>query len=169
MKLVFDVSELLLRDDGSGTGGLDPAEVGILPELAVLEQIAIAEPPKNDDQKKDKKADKLNVIRPKELILVLGPRYFPVIVTSMTINEKRFNPAFVPVRAEVDLQMQVMEPTETSGDLAIKAAFDQLLAARVKNGAAATADVSLAVNASGQFTEELNDAIAKALKTGPGA
>jgi hypothetical protein len=175
MKLVFDVSELLLRDlsgmPGAG-GGLDPLEVGVLPELAVLEQIAIAEPPKNEDQKKDdKKGDKLNVVRPKELLLVLGPRYFPVIVTSLTITEKRFSPSLVPVRAEVDMAMQVMEATETSGDQAIKAAFDQLMASRQKNAEAATAQVALDVN-KGQFAQDLNevvgDAIAKALRTAPG-
>ncbi len=175
MKLVFDVSELLLRDTTGmpgATGGLDPAEVGVLPELAVLEQIAIAEPPKNEEKKKDDKGDKLNAVRPKELLLVLGPRYFPVIVTSLTITEKRFSHELVPVRAEVDMQMQVMEATETSGDQAIKAAFDQLMASRKKNAEAATAQVALDVNKGGQFEQDLNevvgDAIAKALRTAPG-
>lgn len=174
MKLVFDATELLLRGEGAAagaTGGLDPQDVGVLPELAVLEQIAIAEPPKGDEKKTDKQADKLNVIRPKELLLVLGPRYFPVIVTSLTITEKRFGPNLVPVRAEVDLQMQVMEPTETSGDQAIKAAFDLLVATRKKHAAAATADVALDVDKLGKFTDDLNevvdDAVARALNSTP--
>lgn len=169
MKLVFDATELLLREPGAAeTGGADPTKVGILPELAVLEQIAVAEPPKDEEKSKGKKGDKLNVIRPKELLLVLGPRYFPVIITSMTITEKRFSPELIPLRAEVDLQMQVLEATETSGDQAIQAAFTQLMAERRRHAKIATADISLQVKdgSLSDVNQAIEGAIAAALRPG---
>lgn len=157
MKLVFDATELLLR-------GGDPDKLGILPELAVLEMIALGEVPKDDANKKDTK-NKLNPIHPKELLLVLGPRYFPVIVTQMTITEKRFSPDLVPLRAEVDLQMQVLEATEVNGDPAIHGAFNKLIGDRLAN--AAKSATSSQVGDLGNV-ESVQDAIAAALRRPPG-
>lgn len=155
MKLVFDATEFLLRDSSPDK------ELGILPELAVLELIALGEAPK-DDGKKDPKDDaKLNPIHPKELLLVLGPRYFPVIITQMTISEKRFNYALVPIRAEIDLQMQVLEATEVDGDPAIRGAYNKLVGDRLDNAKKA------AVNAKAGNLDTLDgvqQAVASALR-----
>src|SRR4029079_12208628 len=85
MKLIFDATEILLK------GGSD-GQLGVLPELGVLEGIALAEAPKDDAgaaKKKDpKQGTKLTALNPKEVLLILGKRSFPVIVTSMNIVEK---------------------------------------------------------------------------------
>lgn len=129
MKLIFDATELMLRDPYNG-----PAS-GVLPELAVLEGIAIAEAPKDDAAKKQssKKGTKLTQLAPKEVLLLLGARTFPVIVTSMNITEKRFSPDLVPLRAEVDLQMQILEATEVTGHQEITRAYELLVASRMVN------------------------------------
>jgi hypothetical protein len=136
MKLVFDATELSLRDRNEGS------TYGVLPELAVLEGIALAEAPKDDAAKKDtkKKDQQLTPLAPKEVLLVLGSRCFPVIVTSMSIVEKRFSPDLVPLRAEVDLQMQILEATDVTGHKDITAAYDRLVKTRQDNAARATAD-----------------------------
>jgi len=145
MKLVFDATEALLRGDDA----TDAANVGILPELAALEMIALAEPPKEPEKggraskakKEAAEAVKLNALHPKELLLVLGERYFPVIVTSLTITEKRFSPTLVPLRAEVDLQMQIIEATEVVGNPPLFAAYKELFEARRKRAIEATSPV----------------------------
>lgn len=140
MKIVFDATELILR-----AGGGSALKYGILPELGALEGMALAEAPKDPDKstKPKKGADdpvKLNAIHPKELLLVLGERYFPVIVTQMTITEKRFSPDLVPLRAEVDMQMQILEATEVVGNPALFAAYKQLVSDRKTRALESTQD-----------------------------
>lgn len=169
LKLVFDATELLLRqppDTGAPASDSDAVSLGVLPELAVLEQMSISDPPKDDKQADPNAGDKLNTIHPKELLLVLGSRYFPVIVTSMTITEKRFSPQLIPMRAEVDLQMQVLEATEVAGDPAIKAAFAQLIADRKTRAAMASEDVP--VDSLGDLGKSVQNAISAALRRPPG-
>lgn len=133
MKLLFDATELLLKEP------LFSPRYGVLPELGVLEGIALAEAPKDDPPKKKdpKKGAQLTALAPKEVLLVLGARSFPVIVTSMNIVEKRFSPDLVPLRAEVDLQMQILEATEVTGHWAITMAYERLVKAREENAARA--------------------------------
>ncbi|APR75698.1 Hypothetical protein A7982_01044 [Minicystis rosea] len=141
MKLVFDATELSLRDPVEGPS------YGVLPELGVLEGIALAEAPKGDAPKKDAKKDaQLTPLAPKEVLLVLGARCFPVIVTSMNIVEKRFSRDLVPLRAEVDLQMQILEASDVAGHKDVIAAYDRLVKARQANAARATADTRDAEN-----------------------
>lgn len=162
MKLVFDATELLLR-------GEDPDGDGILPELAVLETIALGEAPKDDGKKDPKNDAKLNPIHPKELLLVIGKRYFPVIITQMTITEKRFSPDLIPLRAEIDFQMQVLEASEVDGDPAIHGAYNKLIGDRLANAAkAATSSQigSLGGDSSMDTVNAVQGAIATALRRG---
>ncbi|WP_437942636.1 hypothetical protein [Sorangium sp. So ce341] len=171
MKLMFDATEALLRGDA----GTDAEKVGILPELAALEMMALAEAPKEPEKggdaskakKEAAKAQKLNALHPKELLLVLGDRYFPVIVTSMTINEKRFSPTLVPLRAEVDLQMVILEATEVVGNPPLFAAYKELFEARRRRALEAT----LPVEAEGKLLNEKgelqHDIVSKALVQTP--
>lgn len=158
MKLLFDATEMLLKEP------LFTPKYGVLPELAVLEGIALAEAPKDDAAKKKdpKKGTQLTALAPKEVLLVLGARYFPVIVTSMNITEKRFSPDLVPLRAEVDLQMQILEATEVTGNKAITDAYAQLVGDRARNAALALGtDSSSAGNA--PLKSEALEAVKKAL------
>lgn len=149
MKLLFDATELTLKDPVEGS------KYGVLPELGFLEGIALAEAPKDDPAKKKdpKKGTQITALAPKEVLLVLGARSFPVIVTSMNIVEKRFSPDLVPLRAEVDLQMQILEATEVTGHAMVQASYERLLKAREENAARAAAG-----------SRESNDVIMKALE-----
>jgi hypothetical protein len=172
MKLIFDASELLMSGTAGGgaqgqSGGDDERALGVLPELGVLEQMAIANPRADDSKgagtKPAGKDSKLDAIIPRELLLVLGRRAFPVVITSMTIHEKRFSPELVPVRAEVDLQMQVLEAHEVEGNQPIKGAYDELLRQRAEN--AQKAAVSVTVGDDGRL-DAINQAL---LQEPPGA
>lgn len=76
---------------------------------------------------------------PSELLLVLGPRTFPVVLTSLTINEQRFNPALEPMHAECDCKFRVLETQEVKNNKAATVAFTELL--RVRKQWAAEAEL----------------------------
>lgn len=169
IKLIFDATELLLSAPPAA-GGAPPADddrsLGILPELAVLERMAIANPradESKDGTKPAGKDSKLDAVVPSELLLVLGARAFPVVITSMTITEKRFSPTLVPLRAEIDLQMQLLESHEVEGNQPIKAAYEQLRKQREDN--AAKAAQSVTVGNDGKL-DAINQALSQKFETG---
>ncbi|GMU03344.1 hypothetical protein KH5H1_74660 [Corallococcus caeni] len=124
LKLVFDVTEALLRDTtGAGTQG-------VLPELAILEGMALGKDQTGEEEKKP--ATKLVSLNPTELLLMLGPRTFPVVITGMTIVEQRFDPALYPLRAEVDLRMRILEVGENAANNKVAQAFANLRDLRLR-------------------------------------
>ena len=123
LKISFDATEAILAKR-------DPVpEEGILPQLAFLEMISLGKE-KDKGKKKRAKKDTANPIRPDELLLILGKRVFPVVMTSLSITEQKFNPSLVPIRAEADIKLNVLEPVESAYNKWIKSAFDELLEAR---------------------------------------
>jgi hypothetical protein len=172
MKLIFDATELLLAGAPAPGGAPPPPEderaLGILPELAMLERMAIANPRADDKDGATKapgKDSKLDAVIPSELLLVLGRRAFPVVITSMTIIEKRFSPTLVPLRAEIDLQMQMLEAHEVEGNQPIKAAYDQLLKQRFDNEAKAAESVTVGDDGT---LDAINQALTQELPPRPG-
>ena len=123
-KIVFDATEAVL----AGSRG-DPAAVGILPQLAFLELISQGREGTvtGDPKKEDKTKEVVQPVRPDELLLVLGSaRIFPVVLTSLTITETKFLPSLVPLRAEVELKLTVLEPIESRYSVLVDVAFAQL-------------------------------------------
>lgn len=134
-KLVFDATEAILagRPDAGGTG--------VLPELAFLEVGARGRdnPPAAAPAKGSAKpGQKAQPVRPDEMLLVVGGRAFPVVITSLTITEQKFLPTLVPVRAEVDLRLTVLEPGESAYRQWISTSFSALM--KQRTDAAAVAD-----------------------------
>ncbi|RKH07820.1 hypothetical protein D7Y13_29325 [Corallococcus praedator] len=118
LKLIFDVTEALLRDrEWAGTSG-------VLPELALLEGMALGKDQTGEEEKKP--ATKLVSLTPTELLLLLGPRTFPVVITGMTIVEQRFDTGLFPLRAEVDLRMRILEVGENAANSKVAQAFNNL-------------------------------------------
>lgn len=118
LKIIFDATEAIL--------GPNPSQYetdGVLPELAVLEGMALGKEATGEEEKKDAPLISLN---PTELLLVLGQRRFPVVVTSMTIAEQRFNLQLVPNRAEIDLRLRVLEVSENLANSKVRQTFEQL-------------------------------------------
>ncbi|HNC96948.1 MAG TPA: hypothetical protein PLA94_22450 [Myxococcota bacterium] len=158
MKLIFDATEALLA-------GFDPSgDLGVLPELAVLEQISFGSDSRREeegsDAKKAREAGKVDGKKPKspllpvfptECLLVLGSRRFPVVVTALTINEKRFNEKLTPIRAEVDVSMRILESGEIQTNSPTLLAFNAILKQRQANaaigGTAEGTDVSAILDA----------------------
>ncbi|MBZ0238899.1 MAG: hypothetical protein K8M05_41695 [Deltaproteobacteria bacterium] len=148
MKLMFDATELALRAGGFDKGD---ATTGVLPELAVLERLALG-PDQVPEPKKDDSEFPLIALNPTEVLLVLGDRQFPAVVTSVNIVEQRFAPNLVPIRAEVELRLRVLEATKSATNKMVEKAFTELLAARQKHSA-------IAVYTGGDVTSALSSAL----------
>lgn len=134
LKLVFDATEAIL---GSKP---EAAEKGVLPELAFFEVTTLgkesggAEGGARGGGGSRSGAQRAQPVRPDELLLVLGAaRTFPVVVTNVSITEQKYTPELVPIRAEVDLRLTVLEPGESAYAAWITQVFGDLLAQRTAN------------------------------------
>lgn len=143
LRTTFDATEAVLRgvvatkarSAGTPPGQTDGPgeskhahEVGVLPQLAFLELLSVG---REGTAKRDRTRESVRPIRPDEVLLVLGrERMFPTVLTNLSITEQKFTPSLVPLRAEVELQFNVLEPAESAYSTWIKSAFDQLLAQR---------------------------------------
>lgn len=132
-KLIFDATEAILANRSGD--GRTVSETGILPELAFLDLISLGREEQDarnsKTASKTKKAETVQPIKADTLLLVLGiQRIIPVVLTSLTITEQKFNPSLMPIRAEADVRFNVLEPVESAYNTWIKAAFDQLFKQR---------------------------------------
>lgn len=82
------------------------AELGLLPDLAALESLVHPLRFERDKADDGKRLKPLRVFWP-AVVLIWGQREFPVRVTSVTINELLHDSNLVPLRAEVELSMEV--------------------------------------------------------------
>lgn len=107
LTLRLDSTEKLFR---SPAGAQVDVSQGILPELSALESLMKKETTQVAVQG-SKNAPTL--VRTKEIPLVLflwgGYRVIPVTILSMTITEQQFDYLLNPIRAEIKVQLQVLE------------------------------------------------------------
>jgi Contractile injection system tube protein len=154
-KLVFDAAERIMAGQDPAPDPQSPG-TGVMPELAVLERLALGPDQVPDPPKKDNEFA-LVTLNPTEVILVLGPRAFPGVITQMNIVEQRFNTNLVPTRAEIDIRFRVLEATSVSVNKDTQKAFQDLLAQRESLAKQATATGG-----------SVQEAIQKALAQRPG-
>jgi hypothetical protein len=130
LTLLFDATERILR--GPTEGDEDPSTTGVLPELAFLELVSLGrETPGEQPAGRQPPPTEIRAVRPDELLLQLGEqRWYPVVLTSLTITEQKYTPALVPIRAQVELKLNVLEPMESAYRGWIQSAFDELLERR---------------------------------------
>ena len=89
---------------------------GILPTLSALEMLMIPRSPLSLDLIKLAGGSSSHKLPPKSLDTILffwGPfRLFPVAITRLSITETEYSPLLVPIRAEVDVNLQVLTPNQ---------------------------------------------------------
>lgn len=125
LKLVFDATEAILAARPQA------ADVGVLPELAFFEVTTLGKESQGAAAARPAGSQRSQAVRPDELLLVLGSsRVFPVVITNVTITEQKFTPQLVPIRAEVDLRLTVLEPGESAYAGWITRAFGDLVRQR---------------------------------------
>lgn len=166
--LVFDASEAALREgteapnvlpelaflEQVALGGDEPMKTETTRQVktkpSVATKVSAPRPVAGNDKgggatpagktkKKPTYTTQIHGTAPSELLLVLGPRTIPVVLTSLTIKEQRFNPAFEPVRAECECKFRVLEAQEVKNNKAAQVAFTELV--RTRKAAARQAEV----------------------------
>ncbi len=111
---------------------------------------------KKKGRKKKGGPDALQPVRPDELLLILGPkRTFPVVLATLTIVEQKFALDLTPIRAEVDLKFNVLEPVDVAFNVWVGKAFDEVsksrksLSAKASESTDASEAIRKALNPSG--------------------
>lgn len=96
-----------------------PPELGIAPEIAALESLLYpAESPA------DQAGDGSEPVRPRQqrptVLFIWGrKRVLPVRITSMAVNETLFNAELNPLRAEIDVALEVLGETDAKDNKAV--------------------------------------------------
>ncbi len=122
---------VLVRFDGvdrHGTGhpaskGLPP-ELGVAPEIAALEDLlhpAEAESSHSSDGSEPVAA---RARRPTVLFVWGKKRVYPVRITGMAVEETLYNRELYPLRAEVDVSLEVLGEADARGNLAVQNALE---------------------------------------------
>lgn len=128
LTLTFDATEPILRGDAGA------ATDGVLPQLAFLELVSLGREEserQGGGRGRPTPGREIRPIRPDQLLLELGEtRWFPCVLTELSITEQRFSPALVPVRATAQLKLTVLEPVENAYNPLVQQTFDHLLSRR---------------------------------------
>jgi len=149
LKVMFDATEDILNGAGRD---------GVLPELAFLENASMGRAQSRDLQT----GESTRTVRPDELLVVLGPkRAFPAVLTNLTIVEQKFAPDLTPIRAEVDLKFNVLEPVDVVFNVWINTAFEEVVRKRTS--------LSAAVETASTIGEVLDLVLSSGTATAPAA
>jgi hypothetical protein len=119
LKQSFNVQVRFDFDDRHEVARDLPSELGIAPEIAALESLMYpAESPA------DRTGDGSEPVRARSqrmtVLFVWGrKRVLPVRVTAMSVNETRFNAELNPLRAEVDVSLEVLGEVDARDNRAV--------------------------------------------------
>jgi Contractile injection system tube protein len=119
VKQTFTVQVRFDFDDRSEAANNLPAELGIYPELSALEGLLYPAAAPTDASSDGKEPVKARQQRPTVLFVWGKKRVLPVRITGMTINETRHNTDLAPLRAEVDVQLEVMLDSDAKDNKAV--------------------------------------------------
>lgn len=100
-----------------------PAELGVAPEIAALEDLLY---PIESETEAPSDGSEPTRARPQRwtVLFVWGrKRVLPVRITGMTINETVYNNELNPVRAEVDVSVEVLGDADASDNTAVSSAL----------------------------------------------
>ncbi|NOK19862.1 CIS tube protein [Corallococcus carmarthensis] len=100
-----------------------PAELGILPEVSALEGLLFPAESPQDRSSDGKEPVKARKQRPTVLFVWGKKRVLPVRITGMNVNETRHNRDLNPIRAEVDVQLEVLTDADAKDNKAVQDAL----------------------------------------------
>jgi hypothetical protein len=101
-----------------------PVELGVLPEIAALEELLY---PVESDTEAPSDGTEPTRARPQRwtVLFVWGrKRVYPVRITGMTVNETDHNAELNPVRAEIDVSLEVLSEADAKDNVAVSSALD---------------------------------------------
>jgi hypothetical protein len=100
-----------------------PAELGVAPEIAAIEDLMYPGDSDSEAASDGTEAVHARPRRPTVLFVWGRKRVYPVRITGMTITESVYNAQLNPVRAEIDVSLEVLTSEEASDNLAVSSAL----------------------------------------------
>jgi hypothetical protein len=123
VKQAFSVVVRLDFDDRHESAKDLPVELGIAPEVAALESLLFPAEAESDKNSDGTEAVKARAQRPTVLFVWGRNRVIPVRITGMTVNETRFNAELNPLRAEIEVALEVLGETDAKDNKAVQDAL----------------------------------------------
>lgn len=119
LKQSFSVQVRFDFDDRHEVARVLPVELGIAPEIAALESLLHPAESPTEFTGDGSEPVRARAQRPTVLFIWGRKRVLPVRITSMSVNETRFNPALNPLRAEVDVALEVLGDVDAKDNKAV--------------------------------------------------
>jgi hypothetical protein len=101
-----------------------PPEFGIAPEIAALEDLLYPAEAPSDAPADGSEPVKARAKRPTILFVWGEKRVLPVRITSMNISETLFNARLYPIRAEIEVGLEVLSETDARDNTRVRSALD---------------------------------------------
>jgi len=106
-----------------GTEQLEP-ELGIAPEIAALEELLFPAATESDAPSDNTEPTRARPQRWTVLFVWGRKRVYPVRIAGMTINETSHNAQLNPVRAEIDVALEVLGEADARDNVAVSSALE---------------------------------------------
>jgi hypothetical protein len=151
--------DLIDREAASPSELTDDLKLGLLPEIAALEELMY--PAVTDAQATQTGREGVAARGPRPTVLLVWGthRVFPVKVASMTVNETLHNEELAPVRAEIEIGLELVREGDARENLAVgdalayasskRAAHARKFYERAANQGTRVADVTARLQAEG--------------------
>jgi hypothetical protein len=110
-------------DRDTAAGNLPP-ELGVAPEIAALEDLLHPAEASTEAPSDGSEPVKARAKRPIILFVWGEKRVLPVRITGMNINETMFNARLYPIRAEIDVSLEVLGETDARDNTRVRSALD---------------------------------------------
>ena len=100
-----------------------PVELGVAPEIAALEDLLHPSESESDAASDGSEPVRARARRPTVLFVWGRKRVYPVRITALSVNESVFNNELNPVRAEIDVSLEVLGETDARDNRAVSEAL----------------------------------------------
>lgn len=101
-----------------------PPELGIMPEIAALEDLMHPAESQTEHPSDGSEPVRARAKRPTVLFIWGEKRVLPVRISGMTVNETMFNAKLYPTRAEIEVNLEVLGETDARDNTRVQSALD---------------------------------------------
>lgn len=100
-----------------------PAELGVAPEIAAIEDLLYPGETEASASSDGTEAVRQKLPRPTVLLVWGRKRVLPVKITGLTINEALYNSQLNPIRADIEVSVEVLGELDAADNEAVKSAL----------------------------------------------